>query len=383
MKKYWIMTEEPLAGYSYTNILRLLWQNGFEIHPQYWLRFLYALGLSSLCLPLRLIEYFRFDKKIKGTRIHQDPIFIIGHYRTGSTYLITLLSLDKTRGYVSNVEAYLPHIFLAFPKFTEGLINFSLPEQRPMDNVIMGASEPTEEEYSVGAYEKQAFYNGFIFPKYFDRYSKYNSFDACPPRDLKKWKQRYYYLVQKMSLKYQGKQLFLKNPANTYRIKHLLDMFPQAKFIHLYRNPYDLFMSTLKFYREVFAIYALQCWSDDKMQQGILDNYVEMYQKMDATRSLIPANNIIDIAYENFLNNPLHQSQRIYRELNLTGFAQSEADFSQYIEAQKNYTPNRHFLTNEVIKQVNHHWNFTFDRFGYQKLEPNLAKPEPHILSIP
>jgi len=97
MKKYWVVTKEPLAGFSYTNIIRLLWQNSFEIHPQYWLRFLYAISLSTLCLPLRITEFIRFDKKIKKVTLKEDPIFIIGHYRTGSTYLITLLSLDKSK----------------------------------------------------------------------------------------------------------------------------------------------------------------------------------------------------------------------------------------------------------------------------------------------
>jgi hypothetical protein len=371
MNKYWIVTEEPLAGFSYTNIIRLLWQNSFEIHPQYWLRFLYAISLSTLCLPLRITEYIRFDKKIKKVTLKEDPIFIIGHYRTGSTYLITLLSLDKSKGYVSNTEGYCPHFFLAFPKFSDWLLSLSLPEQRPMDEVIMGSTEPTEEEYSIGAYEKFGFYNGFIFAKYFDRYSKYNSFDTCPKRDLEKWKNRYYYFVQKMTLKYQGRRMIFKNPANTYRIKHLLKMFPNAKFIHLYRNPYYLFLSTLKFYREVFAIYALQSWSDHKLQQCILNNYKEMYKKMDETRSMIPTGNIIDIAYEDFIKDPLKHVKRIYDELHIKGFETYKDNFIKYIETQKNYKPNQHILTNDVIEKVNTHWDFAFQRFGYSKIQPD------------
>jgi hypothetical protein len=324
-----------------------------------------------LCLPLRITEYIRFDKKVKKVTLKEDPIFIIGHYRTGTTYLITLLSLDKSKGFVSNTEGYVPHIFLAFPKFSDWLISSSLPEQRPMDEVIMGSTEPTEEEYSIGAYEKFGFYNGFIFAKYFNRYSRYNSFDTCPKQDLEKWKSRYYYFVQKMTLKYQGRRMIFKNPANTYRIEHLLKMFPNAKFIHLYRNPYHLFLSTLKFYREVFAIYTLQSWSDDKLQQCILNNYMEMYKKMDETRSMIPAGNIIDIAYEDFIKEPLKHIKQIYDKLYIKEYETYKDDFIKYIEAQKDYKTNQHNLTNDVIEKVNAHWDFAFDRFGYSKIQPD------------
>ncbi|MBD3189719.1 MAG: sulfotransferase [Candidatus Heimdallarchaeota archaeon] len=376
MKKHWIVKEEPLAGSSISNIIRLLWQNKFRIHPKYWLRFIYAITLSALCTPLRWIERIRFNRKIKKTKINQDPLFIIGHYRTGTTYLITTLAHDKSKGYVSNIEGYAPHFFLAFPKFTKWLLDMSLPEQRPMDNVIMGSDEPTEEEYSIGAYDKYGFYNGFIFPRNFDQYSKYNSFDECSPQDVKNWKKRYYFFVQKMTLKYNGNMLFLKNPANTYRIKYILEMFPNAKFVHIYRNPYKMYASTLKFFREVFEIYALQTWDDEEMQQGILRNYREMYEKLAEERHLIPEDRIIDIQYEEFLKEPMKHIERIYKELDIDGFEEYKEDFQKYIDSQSDYQPNKHVMSDDIIRRVNKHWDFIRAQHGYPRLEPKEMKKE-------
>ena len=178
MKKHWIVTEEPMAGYTITNILRLLWQNKFRIHPKYFLRFLYGITVSTLFLPLRIKETLTTSKKIENTVPTHDPVFIIGYYRSGTTYLITLFSKDENRGYVSNIEGYLPTTFLGSPKITRWIISASLPEQRPMDNVVMTPEEPTEDEYSIGAYEKYSIYNGFIFPRNFKLYSRYNAFDG-------------------------------------------------------------------------------------------------------------------------------------------------------------------------------------------------------------
>jgi len=366
-----VVKEEPLAGMSMINIFRLLWQNKFRIHPKYWLRFWYAILLSWVTTPLRVIEYLRFNRKIKKTEITKDPLFIIGHYRTGTTYLITLLAYDKSKGYVSNLEGYAPHFFLAFHKFTKALIDMSLPEQRPMDNVIMGSDEPTEEEYSIGAMSKYGFYNGFIFPRNFDLYSKYNSFDECSKKDVEKWKKTYVYFLKKMTLKYKGQMLYLKNPTNTYRIKYLLEMFPNAKFIHIYRNPYDMYASTLRFYREVFAIYALQTWDDENLQQGILRNYAEMYEKLKQERSLIPKENIIDIKYEDFIKDPMSHIKRVYKDLQIDGFEEYKEAFQNYVKSQATYKPNKHRISDDIITRVNEHWDFIREMHGYEKLEPN------------
>ena len=366
-----VVKEEPLAGMSWINILRLLWQNKFKVHPKYWLRFWYAIFLSSITAPMRAIEILFWQKKIKKTEIKQDPLFIIGHYRTGTTYLITTLAHDKSKGYVSNLEGYAPHYFLAFPKFTKALIDMSLPEQRPMDNVIMGSDEPTEEEYSIGAMSVYGFYNGFIFPRNFDFYSRYNSFDTCSKKDVEKWKKTYTYFLKKMTLRYDGKMLFLKNPTSTYRIKYLLEMFPNAKFIHIYRNPYDMYASTLRFYREVFAIYALQTWDDDLLQQCIIDNYVEMYQKLQQERSLIPEENIIDIKYEDFIKDPMSHIERVYKDLKIDGFKEYKESFENYIKSQATYKPNNHKIKDDIIRKVNENWDFVREMHGYKKLEPN------------
>jgi len=368
--KHWIVHEEPIAGFSMINIIRVLIQNRFKIHPKYWLRFLYAFSISMFTLPLRIIEKILFTGKIKRTKIINDPLFIIGHYRTGTTYLITLISNDKSKGYVSHVEAYAPHTFLAFPNFTKWIIDLSVPDQRPMDNVIIGSEKPTEEEYSIAATDKYSFYNGLIFPRNFDQYSKYNSFEECSFKDLQRWEKKYYYFVQKMTLKYSGKILILKNPANTYRIRIILKMFPNAKFIHIYRNPYDVFPSTLKFLRELLEIYALQKWDDNKMQEDIFRNFKEMYTIFHRDRHLIPEKNIVDIRYENFIRNPMATIERIYRELNLENFEKYKDSFQKYVNSQATYKANIHIITDDIIRRVNMHWGFYIEKYGYKKLEP-------------
>jgi omega-hydroxy-beta-dihydromenaquinone-9 sulfotransferase len=381
MKKHWIVTEEPMAGYTLTNIIRLLWQNKFRIHPKYFLRFLYGIVVSLLLWPMRMWEVLTKSRTIKNAVSEHDPVFIIGYYRSGTTYLITLFSKDPNRGYISNVEGYLPAIFLGAPRFTHWLVSASLPEQRPMDNVVMTAEEPTEEEYSIGAYEKYSIYNGFIFPRNFKLYSRYNSFEGLP-KDLARWKKRWSWFHKKMTVHYKKKQMVYKNPTATFRIRHILEMYPNAKFVHLYRNPYHVFSSNVKYHKEVFEIYALQTWDDEEVQETILENYREMYEKFDRDRELIPEGNLIDIKYEDFIQNPMQHMKKIYKELHLDGYEEAEPFFRDHVSSQMSYMPNRHFLGSDFVSKVNRYWGGIIQKLGYTMADPSTS-PEKSKVEIP
>jgi hypothetical protein len=378
MKKHWIVTEEPMAGYTWTNIGRLLWQNKFRIHPKYFLRFLYAITVSSLFLPLRIWETLKCAQEIENAVPEYDPVFIIGYYRTGTTYLITLFSKDPSKGYISNIEAYLPTTFLGSPRITRWIVSASLPEQRPMDNVAMSADEPTEDEYSIGVYEKYSIYNGFIFPRNFALYSRYNSFDGLP-EDLVRWKRRWSWFNKKMALRYSGRQMVYKNPTATFRIRHLLEMYPNAKFVHIYRNPYHVLSSNVKYHNEVFEIYALQTWDEAEMQATILGNYREMYEKFDRDRHLIPPNHLVEVKYEDFLVDPMGHMERIYATLQLEGWEAAEPLLRAYAESQRDYKPNRHILSADFVEKVNAHWGHIVDRFGYERMDPATAPTEGRV----
>ncbi|MHA1218286.1 MAG: sulfotransferase family protein [Candidatus Heimdallarchaeaceae archaeon] len=369
-KTWLIVKEEPLAGYSLPTIVKVLWDNKFEVDLKYFHRFLYAIGLSVITSPLKMYQKLRYHRKIKKTEIKQDPIFIIGHYRTGTTYLMTLMAYDKSKGYVSNTEAYATLLYLGFPKLTKLIISASLPDVRPMDNVIMGAEEPTEEEYCIGTFSKYGYYTGFIFPRNFDLYTKYLTFEGMP-KHLKRWKKKYYYLVQMLTLGHKGKQLFLKNPSNSYRIKDILELFPNAKFIHTYRDPYKVYSSTVKFFDEVFGIYTLQKWDEEKMKTDILKNYKLLYECQDRDLHLIPEDRIFHLKYEDFIKNPSEKMAEIYGHLKLDGWDQYKDDIIAYAESQRrDYVPNIHNTDDDVIRKVNEHWDEYREKYAYEKLLP-------------
>lgn len=52
-------------------------------------------------------------------------------------------------------------------------------------------------------------------------------------------------------------------------------------------------------------------------------------------KKLIPNGNLVEVRYEDFIQHPLEEIKRIYTELNLKGFKESEEEFRKYIRSRR------------------------------------------------
>ena len=140
----------PLPGSTFTNLLRLLAQNRFRIDAVGIPRILYSLLLSGIMSPLNLWESIKFGRKVRETKIDKYPLFIIGHWRSGTTYLHNVLSQNRNFAYPTTFQTVTPAVFIRFEKLIKPIVEASLPPTRPEDNVPLGADLPQEEEYAMG-----------------------------------------------------------------------------------------------------------------------------------------------------------------------------------------------------------------------------------------
>jgi hypothetical protein len=322
--------------------------------------------ISILTLPLRIIESVRFNAKIKNTKIAQDPIFIVGFYRTATTLMHTLLSLDDRLGYLTNVDGLTPLMNLSFNKLATRLSKKSLPPTRPMDNIEFLLDGPIEEEYALSAFYEKGITNALIFPKKFDYFTQFLSFENHP-KELEIWKRKYHFLVQKISLRNNGKRLVLKNPANAFKIQYLLEMYPNAKFIYTYRDPYTLFHSMKRLFRKMMEISAVQIWDDQEIEKLYLDLFQKGFEKFEQTRSQIPPQNYIEVQYEKFVIDPLPFLRKIYEQFNLDDFSIVEPKILEYIQEHEKYQANSYNITQKSIELVNSQWEDYRKRFGYEQ----------------
>ncbi len=372
-EKWKIVNQTNMATYSLRNIFRLLWINKFHVSWIYIPRLLYVLWMSTITLPLRIIEKIRFHKKIKSTIISKDPIFIIGFYRTATTLLHILFSKDKRLGYMSNLDIFTALFNLSFEKISRKILQKRLPKTRPMDNIEMDVDGPQEESYAISTTLEFAAPNALIFPQNYDYFVKYISLDECPEKDQQRWKNIHRYFVQKTTLKHGGKQLVLKDPANSTRIRHLLKMYPNAKFIYTYRNPYPLLCSLKFLFQKLMELFTLQRWDEDIIDSKVIKQLGRFYAAFQQAKDLIPPKNFYLLKYEVFISNPLYYIEEIYERFGLDDFEEVKPILQEYLNAKKDYKANTFKITPQIIQIVNKELDDYRINYGYDRMELDEA----------
>jgi len=360
------VTFEPLAGSTFTNLLRLLGQNHFKIGIIGVPRLLYSLLMSFVISPLNVYEKIKFNKKIMETEIKKPPIFIIGHWRSGTTYLHNLFSQDTNFAYPTTFQTVTPAVFLRFEKLIKPIVESSLPPKRPQDDIDLGADLPQEDEYGIGNLSPYSFYHGWCFPQNMEFYYNFVCMDNVSKNYIDEWKKIYIYYLKKLTLYNKGKQLVLKNPSNTGRVKLLLEMFPDAKFIHIYRNPYHVFLSMKRNIEKEMTLYCLQKPHDETVfEESMVNLYNKMHEKYFKEKKLIPKDNLIEIKYEDFLTRPVLEMKKIYQKLGLPGFKESEEKLQKYVATQSKIKTYKYKIDEKLQKKIYDYLKTTIDLWGY------------------
>jgi hypothetical protein len=322
--------------------------------------------MSMVISPLNLYERVRSGKKVNGTSLAHPPLFILGHWRSGTTYLHNLITQDQRFGYPATYQTVVPGLTLSFESFIKPIVASSLPPTRPQDNIALGADLPQEEEYAMGNLSPYSFYNGWVFPKNMRRYYNYVCMEDVPPHAVAEWKKVYTYYLKKVSLYWGGRPLVLKNPANTARIRLLLDLFPEAKFVHIYRNPYHTFLSMQRMTRCEMSLYCVQNPPDDEyIERANAALYNALFKRYFEQKDLVPAGNLCEVRYEDLVAEPLATVRGIYAALDLPDFRVCERSLQDYIKTQRRIRAHTYEIDPALKKRLYGYLKLTVDRWGY------------------
>jgi len=231
-----------LVGSTFGNFLNVT--NGRKIYPGFRSRY-YLTFLASLILdPFGRGETFIKSKTLKETQISESPIFIIGFWRSGTTFLHSLLCQDPNNAFVTTYQSIFPHHSLVNSGWLKKLAELIAPERRPIDKVKLNMNWPQEEEMGLGNIQSLSFYNYFYFPDHLEEYIKqYLLFEDVTENEIKSWEKAYKLLIKKALIISKRKRFVSKNPPNNFRIPQILKMFPDAKFIYILKSypQHDLF----------------------------------------------------------------------------------------------------------------------------------------------
>jgi omega-hydroxy-beta-dihydromenaquinone-9 sulfotransferase len=353
-----------LCGLTFGDWLRLLMENRFAVDPPYWLRAMLITAGSMQNSFFGCLERWRYDAAIRAAE-PQPPLFILGIWRSGTTHLHNLLARDERLAAPTSYETLYPHTFLTTMRFNAPLVDSMIPHRRPQDNVRMGMHEPQEDEFALNCLTQLSPLLCLAFPRRASHYSRFITLRDCTPAQIARWQQTLYWLVQKLTYKH-ARRLVLKSPSHTARIRLLLEVFPDAKFVHIHRNPYDVFRSSLHLMHTAAQWSTLQRIDHTGLEERTLDDYQELYDAYFEQRHLIPAGRLHELAFEALEKDPLEQLRQLYAALGLGDFAVAEPAIRRYLDSIAGYQKNRFRDLDPSLKaQIARRWRRSFDEWGY------------------
>lgn len=351
-------------GMLISDWLKLLAQNRFRIHPA---RLGLAFTVTSVTLfnsTMRLFHQAFFSRHVSEAQIPDDPVFIVGHWRSGTTYLHELLSCDDRFTTPTTYQCFAANHFLVTEQVVPRLFWFLMPKQRPMDNVRVGWDAPQEDEFALCAMGVPSPYLRMAFPNEPNEYLQYLDLLEVSPKDLEQWKRCLTRFL--MGLTYDsGKRLILKSPTHTARIGLLAEMFPKAKFIHIVRHPLSLYPSTIKLWRVLDEAQSLQRPHFRDLKPYVFRAFRRMYDAFEQQRQQLADNQITDIRYEDLVQDPVSVMERTYAHLELGEFDTVREKLETYARGQRSYQTNKYDLTNEYRDEILEHWGHYAHRYGY------------------
>lgn len=313
-------------------------------------------------------EKQRFHDQVAATQL-QAPLFIIGHWRSGTTLLHNLLSQDEQFAFPRIYQVSHPHTFLSMKveQYLERNGKDVTKRRRPMDNVEFDPLSPAEDEFASCAMSIRSHMVGWSYLRREEHYDRYLTFRDAPQADYDRWLRAFRWFLKKVTLKYGGRRLMLKSPQHTARIRLLLQEFPDAQFIHIHRHPYDVFRSTQRLYETGILPTAFQQPpGPDSVVAGILRRYQTMHDVFFEERQLIPSGRYVEVSYEELVSDMVGEVACIYEQLQLPGYSVMEPKLKTYAAAQADYKRNRHAELAEPLRsRVSAAAERSFAEWGY------------------
>jgi omega-hydroxy-beta-dihydromenaquinone-9 sulfotransferase len=352
-------------GCSFSAWMRLLIRNRFAVH---WSRWHYAVlytFVSVVNSGLGLLQKLVFGRRVAKTVIADPPIFIIGHWRTGTTLLHEMLVLDDRHTGPTGYQCVVPHHFL-LTEWVAPLLGFLVSKHRPMDNMDSSLHHPQEDEFVWCMQGQPSPYLFIAFPNRSPQHEQYLDLEQLTSRELEAWKRTLFRFVQQVYFR-GGKAVVLKNPTHSFRIKVLLDVFPHAKFIHIIRDPYVVYPSTIHLHKTLRRIHGLQRPTFEGLDERVLSTYVDLYRKLDEGRELVHPSCFYELRYEDLIADPEGQLRCLYEHLELGDFEQYLPRLRQYLADHIDYETNTYELTAEQRAIVTERWGEVIHRYGYRQ----------------
>ena len=263
----------------------------------------------------------------------REPVFIVGHSRSGTSLMHKLLCADAERfSWFMTYELLLPSVIQK--KFVRGLARL---DRRFLDGSVekriiawedrafakgrkmhpMSLTGPEEDEFTLALPFCSASV-AMVFP-YLRELQPWNCFDQMLPAHRRRRILDYYGELVRRQLFLNGpeKEHLAKNPVFSDKVESLLEQFPRARFIVMVRNPRETIPSIQKMMERNWK--ASDC-DPERVRDSLkvlFDNSISAYRHPFEVLEAHPDASWTVVRYEDLVEKPRATVETVYGELGL------------------------------------------------------------------
>jgi hypothetical protein len=354
-----------LAGSTLKNTMAL--NKSHHVEKKYRLKFLLSAAIAAVFEIFNLAERTIWQKRLRKYQPQAPPVFIIGFWRSGTTLLHNLLCQDPESAYVTTFQTVFPNVMLTQAWWLKPFTNLFLPEKRPFDNVRMDMDFPQEEEFGMMNIQSHTIYKFFLFPGDFDSIIEEELFTAnLPAEELSAWKKHYSGMIAKAMVSSGGRRYIGKNPCNLTRIALLKEMYPNAKFIFIHRDPREVLESFYRFIHSIFPGVQLQDVPASFSREKVAGLYEKIVNTYLSERDKLDASDLVEISMADFLQDPKGHLRTIYKTFDLGDFSRALPAIEKYLSENPYPVHEPYRATPETEMLVEQHAAVIAEKLGYK-----------------
>jgi omega-hydroxy-beta-dihydromenaquinone-9 sulfotransferase len=343
-----------------------------SVSPRSYLQVAIIFASAVLRWPACMVEALRVARRVATVSFEPPPVFIVGHWRSGTTFLHNLMSRDPAFCFPTIVDVLRPYDFYPNPLdfITRSVIVRFLPPTRPMDDMRLDPESPQEDELALATMGAPSFFNCIFFPqRVTERFAEDVLLVSANDKSLRLWREALRYYLGKLAALNPGRRLLLKNPAHSARIPQLRALFPGAKFIHIHREPSAVFQSTQRLYRTLLPLLALQDYRPADIEDHILSAYPQLMTRLLDALAALPAGDVSVVRYDELVADPTNTVKRIYRDLDLGDFDRVKSAIAAYATENRRVSSGFSRLDRRTASRLALQWGPVYSRLGYSSLE--------------
>ncbi len=304
--------------------------------------------------------------------IPKAPIFIIGHWRSGTTLLHELLALVPEFVAPTTVDVFFPYASENAKRRLGWLFDTMVPEDRIIDRMAVSATSPQEEEFALAQMTGMSPYLTYCFPRAAQRYESYLDFDGVDEEAIERWFVAYESFAGRLQMEHCGRLLF-KSPPSTARIGLLASRYPDARFLHISREPSEIIQSTLRMLKDSIPMAQLQSFEFGSLEQLVFDRARKMYARYFDAATGLAGKRLLEIRFEDLIEKPRPTLRAV---LNFLGPDEPTMAWEKLLDELKNrsgYQRNCYPQpTPRILERLCAELAPYYQRFGYTLPPPSM-----------